>query len=210
MMFRPTVQRPTLRRPTLRRLAVAAAMAVMPKLAFAHPGHDGEAIGLAQGFLHPLGGLDHVLAMVMVGVFAAQLGGRASWALPAGFLGVMAIGGALGAGGIGLPLVEFGIAASVIGLGAAIALRLRPPVAAALAVVGVFALCHGHAHGAEMPGEAAGLGYAAGFLAATALLHATGLALAAAIGRVRQGATAMRLAGGAAAIAGLGLLAGLA
>ena len=115
--------------------------------------------------------------MVAVGLWAAQLGGRARWLVPASFVGVMTLGGALGMAGAGLPLAERGIAASVLILGVLIAATVRLPLAASAALVGIFALCHGHAHGIEMPGTAAGLSYALGFAGCTALLHALGLGL---------------------------------
>ncbi len=194
----------------LRRGAFAALFALSPSLAFAHPGH-GEAAGLVHGFLHPIGGLDHVLAMVAVGLFAAHLGGRALWAVPATFVALMAAGGALGMAGLVLPHVELGIAASVVALGAAVALRqVRWPLAAAMAMVGAFAVFHGFAHGAEMPESASGLAYAAGFMAATALLHAAGIGLGFAMERLAM-ERAPRLGqalGALVAIAGVGLLAG--
>ncbi|MFD1332459.1 HupE/UreJ family protein, partial [Methylopila musalis] len=144
---------------SLLRAAVVAAAALAPSLALAHPGH-GDAFGFAAGVGHPVGGLDHVLAMVLAGVFAYQLGGKAIWAVPAAFLGVMAVGGALGMAGVALPFVETGIALSIVVLGAAVALGVKAPVAAAMALVGVFAVFHGFAHGAEAPDTAAGAAYA--------------------------------------------------
>ena len=190
--------------------ALALAGALLPSMASAHTG-VGDTVGFAHGFLHPLNGLDHVLAMVMVGVFAWQLGGRALWLVPATFVALMAVGGALGVAGIGLPFVEAGIALSVIVLGAVVALRVQAPVAVAMAVVGLFAIFHGHAHGAEMPETAAGLGYGLGFMLATALLHAAGIGLGFAIGwaDARKGPIVARTAGAAAALAGVAILAGL-
>jgi urease accessory protein len=109
-----------------------------------------------HGFEHPISGLDHILAMVMVGVFAWQLGGRALWLVPMSFVLMMAAGGALGVAGIDVPFVEVGIAFSVIVLSMGVALGIKTPVAAAMAVVGLFAIFHGHAHGAEMPEDAGG------------------------------------------------------
>ncbi|NKE46654.1 HupE/UreJ family protein [Roseomonas frigidaquae] len=154
-----------------RLLTLAALLAPMPALA-----HEGGAHvhGFLAGFLHPVGGLDHVLAMVAVGLWAGLLAGRATWALPAGFLGAMVVGFGLGAGGIGLPMVEAGILASVIILGALVAAAARFPLAAAVPLVAVFGLLHGHAHGTELGGQGA-LGYAAGFIVATAALHALGV-----------------------------------
>ncbi|KQT19662.1 urease accessory protein [Methylobacterium sp. Leaf399] len=189
------------RLPTVLVLAIVLALGAGPALA--HTG-QGEAHGLAQGFLHPLMGLDHLLAMVGVGLLAARIGGRAVVLVPAAFLAMMALGGAMGAAGFVMPMVEIAIAVSVAVLGAILMLRPALPVAVAMAVVGGFALCHGHAHGAEMPDAAGGIVYGLGFLAATALLHATGLGLGFAAG----GANRLRYAGAGLAVAGLGLLAG--
>ena len=153
-------------------LAIVA-LTLAPVLAQAHPGHD--ASGFASGLAHPMHGLDHILAMVAVGLWAAQLGGRARWLVPASFVSVMAIGGALGMAGVAMPFAEQGIFASVLILGVLIAAAARLPLAASMSIVGLFALCHGHAHGLEMPGTAAGLSYGAGFVIATVLLHATGI-----------------------------------
>jgi urease accessory protein len=186
--------------------AIAAAAVALPSAAWAHTG-VGDAAGFLHGVAHPLSGLDHVLAMAMVGVLAAQLGGRALWLVPLGFVLVMTAGGALGAAGIGVPFVEFAIALSVVVLGGAVALGLRLPVAAAAAVAGFFALFHGYAHGTEMPADATGLAYGLGFVAATTVLHLAGLGLGAGLAR-RIGDAAVRALGGLAALAGLGLLAG--
>lgn len=190
--------------------ALAALLALSPSLAFAHPGH-GEAVGFAHGFWHPVGGLDHVLAMVAVGIFAVNLGGRALWAVPATFVALMAAGGALGMYSVAVPFVEIGIAASVIVLGSAVALGWKNwPLGAALALVGFFAVFHGHAHGTEMPADASALTYAAGFMLATALLHVVGIGAGIAIGKA--GARAPRLTqalGAVVAVAGIGLLTGV-
>lgn len=186
------------------------AAAALPAVAYAHTG-VGETAGLVHGFSHPISGLDHILAMVMVGVFAFQLGGRAIWAVPATFVLVMAFGGALGIAGVNLPFVETGIALSVIVLGAVVALNMRASTAVAMGIVGLFAIFHGHAHGAEMPENAGGAAYAAGFMIATALLHAAGLGIGFLVARFgeRQGAFVVRTAGGFAAVAGVGILTGL-
>lgn len=155
------------------------AAALVPALALAHSGHD-ETAGFVRGFNHPLGGVDHVLAMVAVGLLAYQLGGRALWLVPSVFVLVMGIGGGLGAAHVPLPYVEAMIAASIIGLGAAIAFDVKTSAAIIAAVVGLFAVFHGHAHGAEMPVAGSVADYAAGFMAATALLHTIGIA----VGRV--------------------------
>ncbi|HEX2529585.1 MAG TPA: HupE/UreJ family protein [Geminicoccus sp.] len=196
-------------RPVLHRLGLAAAAALLPTVAFAHTG-VGEAGGFAHGFLHPLTGLDHLLAMVMVGMLAWQLGGHARWLVPASFVVVMALGGSLGVAGTTVPFVELGIALSVVVLGSVVALGMRLPVAAAMAVAGLFAIFHGHAHGQEMPADVLGLSYGAGFMVGTALLHTAGLGLGMLIGRIgdRAGQVGIRATGAAAAIAGVVILTG--
>ena len=193
-----------------RTAGAAAAVTLLPQLAFAHTG-VGDVHGFTHGFAHPLGGLDHLLAMVTVGIFAYQLGGRALGAVPARFDALMAAGGALGVSRAGVPFVELGIALSVVVLGAAVAFGVKAPLAAAMAIVGFFALFHGHAHGAEMPADASGLAYGLGFMSATALLHLAGLGLGMAIGCFGEahGEKFVRGAGAAVAVAGVGLLAGL-
>jgi urease accessory protein len=188
---------------------IAAATAVLLSLtgaALAHTGAGGTS-GFTHGFMHPLGGLDHVLAMVAVGLYAALLGGRALGLVPATFVAVMAIGGALGAAGVTLPYAEIGIALSVVVLGLAIALRLGVPTLAAMALAGAFAIFHGHAHGAEMPPDASGQAYAAGFMLATALLHGAGIAAGLLIGRAGTvTGRAIQAGGGAMALAGVMIL----
>ena len=164
----------------LPRLAQFTGLALLfPALAQAHPGHEGHDLtwDFSAGLAHPLTGVDHILAMVAVGLWAAQLGGRARWLVPAAFVTVMALGGALGRAGVNVPSVEQGIAASVLVLGLLIAAAVRLPVAAGMALVGVFAVFHGFAHGAEMPVTAGGLIYGAGLVAATVLLHVAGIGL---------------------------------
>ena len=182
---------------------------ITPSMAFAHTGH-GDAMGFMHGFEHPVGGLDHVLAMLAVGIFAYVLGGRALWLVPLSFVGMMLVGFALGLGQVNLPFVELGIALSSVAIGAAAALGRPMPVAGAMALVGVFAVFHGHAHGAEMPATTSGLGYAAGFILATALLHIVGIGGAMATARFagRHAKAAARFAGGLFALAGVGVLAG--
>jgi urease accessory protein len=189
-------------------LALAAAIA--PQAAFAHVG-VGDTSGFAHGFWHPVGGLDHVLAMVAVGMFAANLGGRALWAVPLTFVAIMGVGGALGIAQVGVPYVEIGIALSVVVLGALVALQVKWPVAAAMVLVGLFAIFHGHAHGEEMPMDASGAAYAAGFMMATALLHLAGIALGMgiqAIGSAYWHRTA-QVSGSAMALAGIAILTGV-
>jgi urease accessory protein len=186
------------------RIAASAALMVLPGAALAHTG-AGATSSFAHGFAHPIGGLDHVLAMVAVGLYAALLGGRALWLVPT-FVGVMAVGGALGMAGLTLPHVEIGIALSVIALGLAIARRIDLPTLIATVLVGVFAVFHGHAHGAGMP-DATALAYAAGFLLATALLHGVGIGLGSLAGRLGdRGWRATQAAGGAIAAVGVAIL----
>lgn len=195
---------------TARTALAVAAFSVLPQLAFAHTG-VGATHGFDAGFAHPMGGLDHLLAMVTVGIFAYQLGGRAIWAVPATFVALMAVGGALGISGIDVPFVELGIGLSVVVLGAAVAFGVKAPLALAMGLVGFFALFHGHAHGTEMPLDASGLAYGLGFMSATALLHVAGLGLGMAIGRFGEshGTRYVRGAGAAVALAGLGLVTGI-
>ncbi len=132
-----------------------------PAAALAHPGHEGAG-GLVHGFFHPVTGIDHVLAMIAVGVLAAQYGGRALWLVPMSFLVAMATAGAIGMAGIPVQIVEAGIGLSVVVLGLMIAFQIKPPTLVAMVVVGFFALFHGYAHGSEMPDGPAGLSFAAG------------------------------------------------
>ncbi|MBP2297672.1 HupE/UreJ family protein [Azospirillum picis] len=189
--------------------AVALAALVLPAAADAHTFGVHDA-GFAHGFLHPVGGLDHLLAMVAVGLWAAQRGGAAVWALPAAFVTAMIGGGLLGMAGIGLPGVELGIAGSVVALGALIAAQSRLPLPASLAAVALFALFHGHAHGAEMPEAAQPLLYGLGFALATALLHGAGVAAALSLRGIvvgGRGALVLRGLGAAIGIGGVALVA---
>jgi urease accessory protein len=196
----------------MRRTLLAAALVLVPSLALAHPGLPGHTHDLATGFVHPLGGIDHVLAMVAVGLLAAQLGGRGLWAVPASFVAAMAAAGLAGMSGVALPMTEVGIAASIVVLGGAVALRLSMPVGAAMALVGFFALFHGYAHGLETPETASGLLYGLGFVVATALLHGLGVGIGLAVGRLDGGfgRNLVRVAGSAAAFTGVVMLAGAA
>jgi len=157
----------------------------------------------ATGLAHPLSGLDHILAMVAVGLWAAQRGGRALWLVPLTFVLTMAAGGVIGFLGLSLPYVELGIASSVLILGILVALASRLSLAASMALVGLFAIFHGYAHGAEMAVEASVLWYSLGFMLATATLHASGIGVALA---ARQGLPARLLRVGGAAIAASGVL----
>lgn len=177
-----------------------------PAAALAHPGHDGAG-GLAHGLVHPLTGIDHVLAMIAVGVLAAQYGGRALWLVPMSFLVAMAAAGAIGMAGIPVQIVEAGIGLSVVVLGLMIAFQIRPPTLVAMVVVGFFALFHGYAHGSEMPGGLAGLSFAAGFLGATALLLGAGVGLGLLLQRRTLSRRLIQAGGGAMALVGVAVLA---
>jgi urease accessory protein len=163
---------------------------------------QGEAAGFLTGFLHPISGLDHVLAMVAVGLWGAQLGAPAIWVLPVAFPLVMAMGGMLGLMGVPVPGIEYGIAASAILLGAAVMLEMRPPLVLTAMVVGIFAIFHGHAHGTELPPNQSALLYSMGFVIATGCLHALGIG----IGVVHQwtwGQKVLRAAGAVVAVGGV-------
>lgn len=157
----------------------AAALAALSacSVADAHMGSN-HVHGFGDGFSHPFTGLDHLAAMLAVGMWAAQRGGRSMWALPASFVGMLAIGAGLALGGVSVPMVEPGIVASVLVLGLMIAFAARLPSAISVAVVGVFALFHGYAHGLEMPESALGLMFGAGFVSASVMLHVAGIGLA--------------------------------
>ncbi|HLL89028.1 MAG TPA: HupE/UreJ family protein [Tepidisphaeraceae bacterium] len=174
-------------------------------IASAHPGH--AAYGLSDGVAHPLTGLDHVLAMLGVGLWAWQLGGRARLAVPAAFVGAMAVGGAAQFAGGDVPLVEPGILTSVLVIGLLIAVGFKLPTIAAAAVAGAFAVCHGAAHAAEMGGGTGDASFTLGFLLATAALHVTGIGLAAAMATMKDGAM-VRWAGAAMGLVGVMMVAG--
>ena len=189
----------------LDRLGLAFAFAALPTAAFAHA-QVGSATGFLTGFLHPLTGLDHIIAMVAVGLWGAQLGAPAIWMLPVTFPMVMAFGGFLGLIGVPIPGVEIGIALSSVLLGAAVMTESRPPLWVAAALVAIFAICHGHAHGAELPPGASGLTYSIGFVVATGLLHACGIGMGTAH-RWSYGRFALRALGGLISVGGVFFLA---
>jgi len=184
------------------RAAVAAGLAALASAtpALAHV-QEGQTQGLVNGLLHPISGLDHVLAMVSVGLWGAQLGPPAVWLLPVTFPMVMAVGGFLGLVGIHVPGVEIGIALSVLLLGLMVALEGKPALVAAAVLVGAFAIFHGHAHGTELPPGQSGLMYSLGFVVATGALHGLGIAIGA-VHRWPIGRVALRAAGAVAALAG--------
>lgn len=171
----------------------------MSSLAQAHPGH-GEPAGFGGGFAHPLLGLDHILAMVAVGLWAAQLGGRALWQVPASFVALMTLGAIVGMSGAAIPGVDQAIVISVLLFGVMIVAAVRLPLGLCLGVVGLFAIFHGQAHGAEIPAGSSPLIYGAGFLFASATLHAAGIGFA--LGAQRWSCQPLVRWAGAAVLAG--------
>ncbi|MER9390243.1 HupE/UreJ family protein [Mesorhizobium sp. M0435] len=193
------------RRKSIRVAFVAIMLAAACKPALSHIG-VGSANSFAAGLAHPLFGLDHMIVMVAVGLWAALTGRRALWAWPAVFVSLMLAGGALGIAGVPIPFVEPTILASIVALGLLIAAAADLPVAAGAAIIGLFAFFHGHAHGTEIPETAGGLEYLAGFVVTTALLHGAGIGLGLLRGKRFRGL--VRLVGAATAVAGLGLMVG--
>ena len=184
-------------------LAIAAGAVLMAaNVAQAHPGHIGHG-GFGGGFGHPYSGIDHMLAMIAVGLLAVQMGGRAVWFLPLTFVGLMIGGGLLNFAGLPVPFVEQGIMASVLVLGLMIAMAAKMPIAIPVTLVGLFAIFHGYAHVAEMHVGMAPMNYALGFILATASLHAIGIGVGLA---ARQTASGQLVRLGGAAIAACGLL----
>ena len=180
-------------------LSAALLLAALPALAHVQ---EGQAAGFLTGLAHPVSGLDHVLAMVAVGLWGAQLGVPAIWLLPVTFPLVMAFGGFLGLVGIPLPGVETGVALSALALGLAVATSWRPPLAIAALMVAAFAVFHGHAHGTELPAGQSGLTYSIGFVMATGLLHLAGISIGL-IHRWPVGRVALRVLGAGVAAGGL-------
>jgi urease accessory protein len=192
-------------RPSWSKFALACLL--WPGLALAHVGQGDISGGFLAGVAHPVLGPDHVVAMVAVGIWGAQLGAPAIWVLPVTFPIVMALGGVLGGFGVPIPGVEIGIALSAIVLGGMIAIARRPPLWVAAIVVGIFAIFHGHAHGAELPEAANAVSYSVGFVAATGSLHALGILIGVA-NRWSVGAKVLRAGGGMIAACGFYFLAG--
>ena len=172
--------------------------------------HDTAGVtgGFVSGFLHPILGWDHVVAMVAVGLWGAFLGNRAIWMLPVIFPLVMAFGGVLGVMDVSIPEVETGIALSAVVLGLMVAFKIRPPLWIAGIIVGAFAIFHGHAHGTELPNAANPLVYSFGFVLSTGLLHLSGIAFGLLV-RWPAGKIAVQLCGGLIALAGIGFLTGM-
>ena len=185
-------------------LAALSTIFLLPLSVFAHTG-VGETTGFSAGFGHPIGELDHLLAMIAVGLWAAQMGGRARLAVPTTFVAVMLLGSVIGVVGIEIPYIEEGILVSVLVLGVFIAAASRFQVSISAMIVGVFAIFHGHAHGTEMPMAVGGFAYSIGFALATALLHAFGIAIGIAFQKFNVEKVA-RFAGGAIAMSGIYLV----
>ena len=191
----------TNRSPGLQATVIGWALALIALPAFAHV-QEGQAAGFLTGLAHPVSGLDHVLAMIAVGLWGAQLGAPALWLLPVTFPLVMAFGGFLGLLGIPLPGVEVGIALSALALGLAVATSWRPPLVMAAVLVAVFAVFHGHAHGTELPEGQSGLTYSIGFVVATGLLHLAGIGIGV-IQRWPAGQRVLRVLGAGVAAGGV-------
>ena len=182
----------------------ALALSTAPAFAHLNPQEHGS---FMAGFSHPLFGLDHILVMVAVGLWASQIGGRALWLVPAAFVGTMAFGFGLAVAGVDLPFVEPAILASVVALGLLVAMAARFDTIASAALVAAFALFHGHAHGGEL-GAAGAASFGIGFVVATALLHAAGSAIGIGVARIANGAILARIIGGLTAVTGVALIFG--
>lgn len=189
------------RSPRIRFCLLAALVLFLPSSAFAHV-ERGQAARLVTGLLHPWSGLDHVLAMIAVGIWGAQLGNPALWVLPVTFPLVMSLGAMMGLLGFPLPGVEIGIALSALLLGGMVAGEARPKLAVAGVLVGLFAIFHGHAHGAELPAGQSGMLYSMGFVIATGCLHGIGIAIGL-VQRWAWGKLALRCAGAFIAVMGV-------
>ena len=189
-------------------LFLAILVLALPQIVFAHDGASLPYRSFLGGLTHPVLGLDHFLAMVSVGILSAQIGGRAIWTIPATFVVIMAFGGLLGFFYVGLSAIEVGIASSVLLLGGTIALDKKVPMVFAMCAVGVFAVFHGYAHGAEMPAVANPYTYVAGFMTGTIVLHIMGVLIGDIAQHYGKGKVMLRLAGGAIAGTGAWFLAG--
>jgi len=184
----------------MKRLWPILSLLLLPTSLFAHTSHG--TFGFSSGLTHPVLGLDHLLAMLSVGMLSAQMGGRAIWTIPATFVGFMLVGGILGMIGVPFFSVEIGIAVSVLALGLAIAADKKIPVLLTMAGVGFFALFHGHAHGEEMPSSAQPLLYALGFILGTTLIHLAGVAIGWAATRIPRATNILRFGGALIALLG--------
>lgn len=183
-------------------ILLALLVSLIPQVAYAHDGSNVPFGGFLSGLIHPVLGYDHLLAMLSVGILSAQIGGRAIWTVPTTFVGVMAVGGALGLIDIGLNGIEFGIAASLVMLGSIIAAERNIPVRLAMLGVGFFAIFHGYAHGSEMPTTAEPVLYALGFLTGTALIHIAGVVIGDIAKHYERGKIILRIGGGLIALIG--------
>ena len=182
----------------------ALALSTAPAFAHLNPQEHGS---FMAGFSHPLFGLDHILVMVAVGLWASQIGGRALWLVPSAFVGTMAFGFGLAVAGVDVPVVAPAILASVVALGLLVAMAARFDTIASAALVAAFALFHGHAHGGEL-GAAGAASFGIGFVVATALLHAAGIAIGIGVARIANGAILARIIGGLTAVTGVALIFG--
>jgi urease accessory protein len=191
-------------RQMLRRYVLSLVLALIASPALAHS-EAGVAIDFMGGFMHPIFGPDHVVAMVAVGLWGAFLGAPAIWLLPVVFPLMMAVAGAFGVLGVPLPGVEIGIAVSAIMLGSMVALAAKPPLWIAAVLVAAFAIFHGHAHGAELPVGADAVAFSMGFVVATGMLHVSGIAFGT-LSHWPAGRIAVRVAGGVIALIGLAYL----
>ncbi len=200
----PMTHTPSSYPPVLRpsRVLLIGILALPAAAAWAHSSGHGEVAGFTSGFLHPLLGFDHLLAMVAVGLWGAFLGAPALWLLPVVFPLVMAMGGVLGIAGVPLPGVEVGIAVSALVLGAMVATAARPPLWLAAVIVGLFGIFHGHAHGTELPDAGNALTYTLGFVVCTGLLHVAGIAFGLVV-RWPAGRLVVRCLGGLIGLAGI-------
>lgn len=185
-------------------LSILGLLVFLPNFAFAHTG-VGNTTGLASGFSHPIGGLDHLLAMIAVGIWAALMGDKATWVVPSVFVLLMLLGGILGVSGIKVPFTEIGVLASVIILGLFISAKIKTPVFISSLVVGLFAIFHGHAHGTEMPLASEPISYCFGFTMVTILLHIVGIAIGLSFNKWAS-EKSFRLAGASVTLFGIYLL----
>ena len=182
-------------------LRLASVLLLFPGMAMAHTG-VGETTGFLHGLSHPITGVDHLIAMVAVGLWAAQMGGRALWIVPSVFVGVMFLGGIAGITGMAIPFMEGGILVSLLVLGVLLAGAFKFPLLVSSSIVGFFALFHGLAHGAEMPASLGAVSYCIGFIFSTALLHVVGIVSGLTLRRLNLGMLS-RYAGGAVALSGI-------
>ena len=189
--------------------ALAGIFVLIPEISEAHV-FGAYGAGLSEGLMHPFGGLDHVLAMLAIGLWAAQSGGRSLWSIPLAFVAMMTMGALAGMAGISIPFANVGVATSVIVLGALVALSAKWPAPVGALLAGFFAIFHGHSHGAEMSQAASVVSYGIGFVLATSLLHGAGIVASLGLSSYEYfSARLLRISGGAIAVYGLMILVGL-